>query len=81
MKTPEEIAVEICGNDGANFGVRAVAIAAIEADRAQRNEAGLNAARRVARWHLGYPSWADQIIDAYNDPDSANAEMDAEGAS
>ena len=29
---------------------------------------GVRVARRVARWHIGDPSWADLIIGAYKDP-------------
>jgi hypothetical protein len=39
---------------------------------------GLAAARRFARWHLGYQSWADDILRAYNNPDATNAALDEE---
>lgn len=32
---------------------------------------GINAARAVAHWRLGYGSWADTIIDAYLNPERA----------
>lgn len=32
---------------------------------------GLAAARAVAGWHLGYREWADQLIDAYLNPEAA----------
>lgn len=32
---------------------------------------GLEAARAVARWELGYPDWADRLIGAYLDPERA----------
>lgn len=35
------------------------------------HDEGLRAARAVAGWYLGYQSWADQLIDAYLDPDEA----------
>ena len=44
----------------------------------EMNEEGLKAARRFAQWHLGYPSWADQVIYAYLNPDDANYELDIE---
>lgn len=31
---------------------------------------GLNAARQVAQWHLGDPTWADRIIGAYINPEA-----------
>jgi hypothetical protein len=37
-------------------------------------------ARRAAGWHLGDPSWADEILDAYLDPDTATETLDAEDA-
>jgi hypothetical protein len=35
------------------------------------DENGLRAARAVAGWHLGYPSWADKLIGAYLNPEVA----------
>lgn len=32
---------------------------------------GLSAARAYAAWHLGYPDWADSIIDVYLNPAEA----------
>lgn len=32
------------------------------------HEAGLKAARAYAGWHLGYRSWADNIVNAYLNP-------------
>lgn len=40
--------------------------------------AGMAAARRYAQWHLGYRSWADQILHAYNNPEETNAALDEE---
>lgn len=34
------------------------------------DQKGLNAARQVARWHLGDPYWADRIIGAYINPEA-----------
>ena len=34
------------------------------------DQKGLNAARRVAQWHLGDPYWADRIIGAYINPEA-----------
>lgn len=42
------------------------------------NPAGMQAARRYAQWHLGYRSWADQILNAYNNPEETNAALDEE---
>lgn len=35
------------------------------------NEKGLRAARAVAQWHIGDPSWANLIVDAYLNPERA----------
>lgn len=40
------------------------------------HEVRLAAVRRMAGWHLGDPSWADMLIEAYLEP--ANAELDLE---
>ncbi|WP_067201231.1 hypothetical protein [Microbacterium sp. XT11] len=37
---------------------------------------GLAAARRLAGWELGDPSWANAIISAYLNPETAHARMD-----
>ena len=42
--------------------------------------AGLAAARRVARWHLGDPFWADSILRAYRNPEATNRQLDEEQA-
>ncbi len=39
---------------------------------------GLAAARRYARWYIGDASWANHIIDAYNNPVETNAMLDEE---
>ena len=39
---------------------------------------GTAAARRYARWHLGDPHWADEIIRAYKNPAVVNDELDKE---
>lgn len=44
------------------------------------NEEGLNAARRLAGWEIGDAYWANLIIEAYLNPDTANARLDAENA-
>lgn len=46
----------------------------------ERNESGLGAARRYARWHLGDSAWADSILWAYENPDETHARLDAEAA-
>lgn len=33
--------------------------------------AGVAAARAVAGWYLGYRSWADDLLDAYLNPEAA----------
>lgn len=38
----------------------------------------LAAARRYARWHLGDYVWADQILNAYNNPVETNSILDDE---
>jgi hypothetical protein len=40
--------------------------------------AGIAAARRYARWHLGDSAWADYILRAYNNPAVTNAALDKE---
>jgi len=42
--------------------------------------AGVAAARRYARWHLGDSAWAGEILRAYQNPDAANRELDKEQA-
>ena len=44
----------------------------------ESSKEGIAAARRFARWHLGDPNWADQIIRAYTNPSEANAMLDEE---
>lgn len=41
---------------------------------------GLKAARRTAAWELGDARWADEILDAYFNPVSANEYLDEEMA-
>ena len=43
---------------------------------AEPNQTGLFAARRYARWHLGDGNWANQIIDAYLNPDETHRQLD-----
>lgn len=42
------------------------------------HQAGLRAARRWAQWHIGDPSWGTDIINAYLNPATAEAELDEE---
>lgn len=42
------------------------------------HEAGLSAARAVAQWHIGDPSWANLLIDAYLNPTRALEQLAAE---
>jgi len=42
--------------------------------------AGLAAARRYARWHIGDGYWADAILSAYNNPGATNRQLDEEQA-
>lgn len=44
------------------------------------NEKGLRAARQYAQWYIGDPSWANNIIDAYLNPDEAMENLRAEKA-
>lgn len=39
---------------------------------------GLAAARKIAGYHIGDPSWANVIIDAYLHPSEALAELEEE---
>lgn len=36
---------------------------------------GLQAARAVSSWELGYPDWADKLIRAYLNPELARREL------
>lgn len=40
---------------------------------------GLAAARRLAGWEIGDPSWADTIIYAYLSPVETHERLDADG--
>lgn len=42
------------------------------------HEERMSAARRVAQWRLGDGAWADEIVEAYRDPDAAHEYMDRE---
>lgn len=44
----------------------------------QRDRDGRIVARRVARWRIGDPDWADTIIDAYLNPDTAQRQLEQE---
>ena len=44
----------------------------------EQHEKGLQAARAVAQWHLGYPYWADKLVSAYLDPERALEALRAE---
>lgn len=37
-------------------------------------------ARLWAQWHLGSPTWADNILFAYNNPEKALADLNAKRA-
>ena len=39
---------------------------------------GMRVARSYAAWHLGDPSWADAIVDAYLHPERAKDLLDKE---
>lgn len=41
------------------------------------HESRLAVARRRSAWELGDPSWADLVLDAYLDPETATDELDA----
>lgn len=40
------------------------------------NEEGIGAARRFAAWHIGDPSWAGAILEAYFNPERTNRYLD-----
>jgi hypothetical protein len=40
----------------------------------------MEAARRYATWYLGYPEWADNLINAYNNPKDTHKQLDADEA-
>lgn len=44
------------------------------------HEERMKAAREYAGWHLGHPSWADNIVNAYLDPAMARAQVRASRA-
>lgn len=71
---------EVPGWDGAISVEKAheLIVKAVESDRAERHEKGMQAARRFAGWHLGDKGWADLIIEAYTEPGRANEIMDSE---
>lgn len=39
---------------------------------------GVAAARAYAHWHLGDPSWADHILNAYFNPEAIRDELQRE---
>lgn len=45
------------------------------------NQSGLLAARRYSHWNIGDRLWADQIINAYLNPDETHRLLDEEQAS
>lgn len=44
----------------------------------KRHSEGMRVARSYAAWHLGDPSWADAIVDAYLHPERAKDLLDKE---
>lgn len=46
--------------------------------RRYADPAGLQAAREYAHWHLGYSQWADDLLYAYLNPETATARLKAE---
>lgn len=46
----------------------------------RQKEEGLEAAREWAQWFLGDPSWANQIVYAYEHPVEARATLQADKA-
>jgi hypothetical protein len=48
--------------------------------RQEPDQKGLEAARQVAGWHLGYRSWADTLVEAYLNPEEALENLRAEKA-
>lgn len=43
-----------------------------------RDRDGRIVARRVARWHIGDPDWADLIINAYLNPKTHQEQLEQE---
>lgn len=43
-----------------------------------KHEAGMRAARRVAQYNIGDATWADLIVSAYLNPESALEQLRAE---
>lgn len=43
-----------------------------------RDQDGRLVARRVARWHIGDPDWADLIINAYLNPKTHQEQLEQE---
>jgi hypothetical protein len=58
----------------------AVRQACTEALGMHTHEHRLAVARRRSAWELGDPSWADLVLDAYLDPETATDELDAADA-
>ena len=50
----------------------------VEMAQAEAHRAGLVAARRYTRWHIGDGSWGINVIDAYRNPERAIRELDEE---
>ena len=44
----------------------------------KRHSEGMKVARAYAAWHLGDPSWAGSIIEAYLHPETAQELLDQE---
>lgn len=44
----------------------------------KRHSEGMKVARAYASWHLGDPSWAGSIIEAYLHPETAQELLDQE---
>lgn len=42
------------------------------------DQEGLKVARRLSRWYIGYPGWADRIVDAYLNPERVQKELKEE---
>ena len=58
--------------------LRVVSTLEVGAQRAadEAHEDGLTVARRVSQWHIGDPSWANRLVEAYLRPDEAQAVLE-----
>jgi hypothetical protein len=71
---PEQLGIEIVNEPkGKDLPI-------VRSEGLTQHDARLAMARRVAGFEIGDPSWADMIIKAYLDPETAAVDLDAKGA-